>query len=79
MKQPAPKFQEEYSAKIPALVLLTNMGWSYLTPEAATAARGGQQDKVVLRQILKTELAKRTFVFNGKEHPLSGKSISNSR
>jgi len=27
MTQNAPKFQEEYSAKIPALVLLINAGW----------------------------------------------------
>jgi type I restriction enzyme R subunit len=26
------KFQEEYSAKIPALVLLSNLGYQYLSP-----------------------------------------------
>lgn len=25
----APKFQEEYSAKFPALALLTNLGWQF--------------------------------------------------
>ena len=33
--QTAPKFQEEYSAKIPALALLSNLGWSFLPPELA--------------------------------------------
>ena len=28
----APKFQEEYSAKLPALTLLTNLGWTFISP-----------------------------------------------
>ncbi len=30
-----PKFQEEYSAKIPALTLLCNLGWTFLPPDQA--------------------------------------------
>lgn len=77
MTQYAPKFQEEYSAKLPALVLLTNLGWSYLSPEQALAARGGKTDEVVLRQMLRSELQKRTFTFSGKSYPLSEKAIDN--
>jgi type I restriction enzyme R subunit len=72
-----PKFQEEYSAKLPALALLTNLGWSFLLPEQALAARDGKADQVVLRQLLRAELQKRTFVFAGKQYPLSEKSIDN--
>lgn len=72
-----PKFQEEYSAKLPALALLTNLGWSFLPPSQALAARDGKQDQVVLRQILRKELSKRTFPFAGKEYPLSPKSVDN--
>ncbi|GAB01444.1 MULTISPECIES: type I restriction endonuclease subunit R [Acinetobacter] len=72
-----PKFQEEYSAKLPALALLTNLGWSFLPPSQALAARDGKQDQVVLRQILRQELSKRTFQFAGKEYPLSPKSVDN--
>ncbi|WP_061706637.1 type I restriction endonuclease subunit R [Pseudenterobacter timonensis] len=72
-----PKFQEEYSAKLPALTLLTNLGWSFLAPEQALAARGGKTDEVVLRQVLRRELQKRTFTFAGKSYPLSEKSIDN--
>lgn len=72
-----PKFQEEYSAKLPALTLLTNLGWSFLAPEQALAARGGKTDEVVLRQVLRSELQKRTFTFAGKSYPLSEKSIDN--
>lgn len=72
-----PKFQEEYSAKLPALALLTNLGWVFLSPEQALAARGGKADDVVLRQFLRTELQKRTFTFAGKTYPLSEKAIDN--
>ncbi|HKM15619.1 MAG TPA: type I restriction endonuclease subunit R [Marinospirillum sp.] len=74
---PTPKFQEEYSAKLPALTLLTNLGWQFYSPEQAWAARGGKIDEVVLRSVLRTELIKRTFIFAGKEHLLSEKSIDN--
>ncbi|MBS9903146.1 MULTISPECIES: type I restriction endonuclease subunit R [Vibrio] len=77
MTQYTPKFQEEYSAKLPALALLTNLGWSLLSPELALAARGGKADEVVLRQVLRSELQKRTFTFAGKSYPLSEKSIDN--
>ncbi|ELY5264646.1 type I restriction endonuclease subunit R [Vibrio cholerae] len=77
MTQYTPKFQEEYSAKLPALTLLTNLGWSFLSPELALAARGGKTDEVVLRQVLRSELQKRTFTFAGKSYPLSGKAIDN--
>ncbi|OOE44004.1 DEAD/DEAH box helicase [Salinivibrio kushneri] len=77
MTQYTPKFQEEYSAKLPALTLLTNLGWSFLSPELALAARGGKADEVVLRQVLRSELQKRTFTFAGKTYPLSEKAIDN--
>ncbi|MEQ9849422.1 type I restriction endonuclease subunit R [Pectobacterium brasiliense] len=75
--QHAPKFQEEYSAKIPALVLLSNLGWSYITPDQAQAARGNKSDQVVLSQILREQLEKRTFTFAGRDYPLSDKAIDN--
>lgn len=70
-----PRFQEEYSAKLPALALLSSFGWTYLSPEQALAARGGKTDQVVLRDVLRRELAKRRFLFAGKECPLSDKAI----
>lgn len=72
-----PKFQEEFSAKLPALTLLCNLGWSFLSPEQANAARDHKADVVVLRQILRQQLQKRRFTFAGKDYPLSDKSIDN--
>lgn len=72
-----PKFQEEYSAKIPALALLCNLGWTFLPPDTALAAREGKTSEVVLRDVLRTELKKRCFTFAGREHPISPQSIEN--
>ncbi|MCX2843048.1 hypothetical protein OQJ59_15595 [Microbulbifer thermotolerans] len=56
-----PKFQEEYSARLPALALLTNLGWSFLSPDQALSARAGKTDEVVLRLFVK-----RIFIYAGK-------------
>ncbi len=74
---PSPKFQEEYSAKIPALTLLTNLGWEFINPENALDARSGKTNELVLKEVLRKELQKRRFIFTGKEYPLSDKSIDN--
>jgi type I restriction enzyme R subunit len=73
--QSVPKFQEEYSAKLPALALMSNLGWTYISPQQALSARAGKVDQVVLNQILREQLAKRTFIFAGKEHAISDKAI----
>ncbi|WP_288653610.1 MULTISPECIES: type I restriction endonuclease subunit R [Pantoea] len=72
-----PKFQEEYSAKIPALTLLSALGWTFLSPKQCLAYRGGKQDEVVLRPILREVLSTRTFIADGKVCPLSDKAIDN--
>lgn len=72
---PSPKFQEEYSAKIPALTLLTNLGWTFLPPDQALAKRGGKQDEVVLRDELRQVLQARRFRFEGREQALSDKAV----
>lgn len=73
--QSSPKFQEEYTAKIPALALLTNLGWRFISPEEALNVRAGKLDAVVLRDELRAQLNKRRFVFAGKEHALSDKAV----
>ncbi|PHI28470.1 type I restriction endonuclease subunit R [Budvicia aquatica] len=72
-----PKFEEEYIAKLPALTLMTNMGWYFLSPQRAMQARDGKQEQVVLRAELRRVLETRRFHYAGKEHPLSEASIEN--
>ncbi len=72
-----PKFQEEYSSKLPALALLSNLGWTFLSPEQALQARSNKTTEVVLRDVLRKELQKRRFIYAGKSHPLSASAIDN--
>ncbi|HEC58915.1 hypothetical protein LCGC14_0896700 [marine sediment metagenome] len=77
MTQYIPKFQEEYSAKLPALALLTNLGWSFISPQQVLSERGGRNSEVILADVLRAELSKRRFTFAGKEYPLSTHAIEN--
>lgn len=77
MKPFTPKFQEEYSAKLPALALLAKLGWQFINPDQALTARAGKLDQVVLRDELRSQLQKRRFVFAGQEHTLSNNAIDN--
>jgi len=77
VKQSLPKFQEEYSAKLPALALMCNLGWTFVSPERALELRGGKTSEVVLRDVLRMELKKRRFTFSGNDYPLSEKAIDN--
>ncbi len=67
---PIPKFHEEVSAKIPALTLLTNLGYEFIPPAQVISMRESMSS-VVLVNILREVLEKKTFEFQGKPHPLS--------
>ena len=42
-----PSFQEDMISKYPALALLTKLGYTYLSPAEALAARDGKTTKVL--------------------------------
>ncbi|MDN5517868.1 MAG: type I restriction endonuclease subunit R, partial [Pseudomonas sp.] len=71
----SPRFQEEYSAKIPALALLANLGFTYLSPSQALEMRDSKE-RVVLAPVLRAELAKRRFHNAGVEHGLSEAALN---
>ncbi|WP_166419832.1 HsdR family type I site-specific deoxyribonuclease [Pseudoalteromonas sp. Z1A8] len=75
-------FKEEFSAKIPALTLLTNLGYTYIPPSECEALRGNtlashrkSTHQVVLLPVMRAFLAKQTFSFAGKQHTLSEAAI----
>ena len=68
-------YAELISSQIPALQLLINLGWQYLTPAEALALRGGRESNVVLTGVLEPWLAARTFERRGRRYPFSEKSI----
>jgi type I restriction enzyme R subunit len=75
-------FKEEFSAKIPALSLLTNLGYTFIPPSECEALRGNtlasekkSTHQVILLPVMRAFLAKQTFSFAGKQHALSEAAI----
>lgn len=52
------RFDEKYLSQIPALQVLVNLGYQYLTPAESLAARGGKAGNVLLEEILREQLKK---------------------
>ena len=52
------RFDEKYLSQIPALQVLVNLGYQYLTPAEALVARGGKSGNVLLEEILREQLKK---------------------
>src|SRR4030095_5679578 len=69
-----PETKEEFSAHIPALRVLTAMGWEYLSPPDCAAACGSRQE-VILTKVLVEQLRKRHFEYKGKLYALSTNAI----
>jgi len=51
-----PSFKEDHISQIPALQLLQNLGYTYLTPEEADKLRGFKTTNVLLEEILRKQL-----------------------
>lgn len=52
------RFDEKYLSQLPALQVLVNLGYQYLTPAEALAARAGRASNVLLEEILREQLKK---------------------
>src|SRR5690606_30183200 len=89
MTNPSINFKEEFSAKIPALTLLVNLGYRYLSPEECLKLRSprgsrvqtpaysvtNSSNQVMLLPVLREYLTRQTFPFEGKHHHLSDAGI----
>ena len=51
-------FDEKRLSQVPALQMLVNLGYTYLTPAHALAARGGKPGQVLLEEVLRERLKK---------------------
>jgi len=69
-----PNTQEEYSAKVPALQLLMNLGYRYLPPGQCLAMRGSERE-ILLREELIRHLQQHRFTVRGREHALTANAI----
>lgn len=69
-----PQTREQYSAHLPALHLLVNLGWRFLSTAEALALRGGTRE-VILKPRLIEVLQTRRFDYKGETYPLSPSGI----
>lgn len=51
-----PSFKEDHISQIPALQILQNLGYAYLSPEEALLFRGGKTTNVLLEDVLRKQL-----------------------
>jgi type I restriction enzyme R subunit len=56
------RFDEETLSQIPAVQVLVNMGYQYLSPAEALAARGGRAGNVLLEEILREQLKRQNRI-----------------
>ena len=79
MKEQRPITKEDESSQVPALQLLQNLGWIYLTPEAAMRQRKGSTRTVILEDILEKQLRKiNKFEYKGELFNFSDTNVSNA-
>ena len=72
-----PSFQEAPISQIPALRLLQQMGYSYLSPEEVAVERKGRLGRVLLEDVLTAQLRRLNKIrFKGREVPFSEENIS---
>ena len=72
-----PSFKEDHISQIPALQLLINLGYKYLTPEEALNERGGKTSNVILDGVLEKQLREINKIqYKGNEYPFSNNNIA---
>lgn len=69
-----PNSREQYSAHLPALHLLCNLGWNFLTTSQALTLRGSTRE-VLLKPRLIEVLQTRRYEYKGTWYPLSPSGV----
>jgi len=76
MTTPTPSFKEDQISQIPALQVLINLGFEYMTPSEALTARGGKNNRVILETVLEDWLIQNNRItYKGNEYPFSDTNI----
>jgi len=74
-----PSDLEKVQSQLPALQLLIQMGWEYLTPEKAVSLRGGRMESTILEPILLDHIRTQcTYDFRGAVRPFTENAIQNA-
>ncbi len=73
------KFNEKYLSQIPALQLLINLGYQYLSPSEALTRRQGKAGNVLLENILRGQLKQINRIqYKGREFLFSEENIQSA-
>lgn len=76
---PVSDFLEDLVSHLPALQLLQQVGYQYLTPTEALGLRGGRRSRVVLESILLSQLRKLNQInFKGQTHDFTETNLKNA-
>lgn len=76
---PISDFLEDLVSHLPALQLLQQVGYQYLTPIEALQLRGGKRSRVVLDQILIQQLRRlNQITFKGQTHDFTETNLKNA-
>ena len=74
-----PSYLEKVQSQLPALQLLINMGWEYLTPEETVKLRGGRLGSFILEPVLLEHIRNQCcYDFKGNTHPFTENAIRNA-
>ncbi len=67
-----PQSQEEHLSKVPALQVLSNLGWRFLSAENVDRQRRGRRGNVILEGILEDQLRRNNSVaYRGNKYPFT--------
>lgn len=76
---PTPEWHEDEISQIPALQLLINLGWTYLSPDEALRARGRRRARVILTEILAEQLRALNIIrYKGAEYAFTESNIQSA-
>nr|MBC8363350.1 restriction endonuclease subunit R [Candidatus Desulfatibia profunda] len=74
-----PSYLEKVQSQLPALHLLMQMGWQYLTPEETVQLRSGRLGSTILEPILVNHIRRHCcYEFKGATHPFTENAIQNA-
>jgi type I restriction enzyme, R subunit len=74
-----PSYLEDHNSQVPAIQLLINMGYQYVTPAVAMEMRGDRTSNVLFEDVLRNQLKKiNTIHRKGKEYEFSDSNINSA-
>lgn len=74
-----PSYREDHASQVPAIQLLINLGYEYLSPEDTVRLRGGRTSGVLLDGILECQLRQLNKIrFKGQEYAFSEGNIQSA-